>query len=426
MKDVEGFKKLELLADNTIAEEAALRLIAVPVLGRDASKELTSLPPLTQVRETLGSDQFVVSDVVAFERVYVLKGALAAGAQPGPALEAMRGRLAGTGTELFLQKSKREGELVVFVMLLEDVSQDEVAWWQWGIAVISLLATAVSVNITTFNVTTLTEAQTQSMAPEQMMDIAIKTIPTAAAIFSVIAAQEVARRVAAGSYGVELTPPYFVPVWPFPSVGAFGAVSRRLTTVPNEEASIGMSLASSLTGLALSLLIILVGFSLGSDGVVNLNYQLLPVVLKAVLRPFLGAASMTDTPDPFLDPVTVAFPSNAVLVGGVVGLIIAGLNLLPLGRLDGGVIVKSVFGGSTGNLFSYLVLGLLLFGSTAPTEAGLLCTTFGFYAIIFQNGSENPPRDGVTEVDGSIKVLSMLLVVFGLALTIPGSFFPQL
>jgi len=209
-------------------------------------------------------------------------------------------------------------------------------------------------------------------------------------------------------------------------VGAFGAVTRRLTTVPNEEASIGMSLASSLAGLALSLIIILVGFSLGSDGVVNLNYQLLPVVLKAVLRPFLGIASMTDTPDPFLDPVAVAFPSNSVLVGGVVGLIIAGLNLLPLGRLDGGVIVKSVFGGSTGNLFSYLVLGLLLFGSTAPTEAGLLCTTFGFYAIIFQNGSENPPRDGVTEVDGSIKVLSMLLVVFGLALTIPGSFFPQL
>ncbi|CAK0863147.1 unnamed protein product [Prorocentrum cordatum] len=106
--DVEGFKKLELLADNTIEDEAALRLIAVPVLGRDPTKETTSLPPLSQVRETLGSDQFVVSDVVAFERVYVLKGTLAAGAQPGAALEAMRGRLRGTGAELFLQKSKRE------------------------------------------------------------------------------------------------------------------------------------------------------------------------------------------------------------------------------------------------------------------------------------------------------------------------------
>jgi len=271
-----------------------------------------------------------------------------------------------------------------------------------------------------------TEAQAQSMAPEQMMDIATKTIPTAAAIFSVIAVQEVARRVAAGNYGVELTPPYFVPVWPFPSVGAFGAVSRRLSTVPNEEASIGMALASSLAGLAASLAIILVGFSMGSDGVVNLNYLLLPAALKAILKPFLGTASMTQAPDPFLDPVAVAFPSNAVLVGGVVGLIIVGLNLLPLGRLDGGVIVKSVFGGRTGNYFGFLALGLLLLGSTAPTEASLLCTTFTFYAIIFQNGAENPPRDGVTEVDGSVKALAMLLVVIGLVLAIPGSSFPQL
>ncbi|CAK0863150.1 unnamed protein product [Prorocentrum cordatum] len=227
-------------------------------------------------------------------------------------------------------------------MMMEDVSQSEVAWWQWGIAVVSLLATAVSVNITTFNVTTLTEAQTQSMAPEQMMDIAglpgslsgrcaaddvgdaypsdgggddvaddaavaaaVQKVDRSPAHEKLLPLRSVARRVAAGSYGVELSPPYFVPVWPFPSVGAFGAVSRRLSTVPNEEASIGMSLASSLAGLAASLLIILVGFSMGSDGVVNLNYQLLPAALKVILRPFLGTASLTQAPDPFLDPVAV-------------------------------------------------------------------------------------------------------------------------
>ena len=39
--------------------------------------------------------------------------------------------------------------------------------------------------------------------------------------------------------GVELSPPFLLPAWPFPSVGCLGAVTRRLTPAPNREAGTG-------------------------------------------------------------------------------------------------------------------------------------------------------------------------------------------
>eukprot|EP00913_Durusdinium_trenchii_P010195 g9557.t1 len=69
---------------------------------------------------------------------------------------------------------------------------------------------------------------------------------------------------------------------------------------------------------------------------VNVSYQILPVLLRVVLKPFLGQSSVTTQPDPFTDPTILAFPANPLLIGGVAGLIITALSLLPIGRLDGG------------------------------------------------------------------------------------------
>jgi len=196
--------------------------------------------------------------------------------------------------------------------------------------------------------------------------------------------------------------------------------------VPNEEAALAMATAASTAGLAVSLAIFLYGLSLGPDPdkVVNLNYQLLPLAFKVFLKPLLGKASVSDQPDPFADPINVAFPANAVEIGGIIGLIVVALNLLPIGRLDGGAIAKSIFGSRVGGAAGFVALGLLLLGSAAPNEAGLLSITFGFYALILQNGSETPPRDALSPPDDGLKVLGILLLVFGLLFSLPGSLLP--
>jgi len=263
---------------------------------------------------------------------------------------------------------------------------------------------------------------------DQVTKIALKTVPTAAAIFATVAAQEAARRATAAKYDVELTPPFFIPVWPFPSVGCLGAVTRRLGTVPNEEASVAMSAASGLAGYAVSIAILLFGLSLGPDPdkIVNLNFQLLPLLLKLVLKPLLGQSSVSDQPDPFLDPISIAFPANPYTIGGIIGLIVVSLNMLPIGRLDGGVLVKSILGGRVGGFVGFGGLLLLLLGSLAPNDAGLIYITFGFFSLVFQSGSESPPRDSVTELDGNLKTLGAMLVILGTALSLPGALLPNL
>mmetsp|Transcript_36562 Transcript_36562/g.101471 ORF Transcript_36562/g.101471 Transcript_36562/m.101471 type:complete len:721 (-) Transcript_36562:140-2302(-) len=432
-RDPQGFQKLEDLAQNTIEDEAAVRLIAVPILGRRRDGDRAAvLPPAGSVREILGSDQFSIAETVEFGRVYVLKGTVAKGVAPGNALEELRNRLAdrgyGESTEVFLQKSMKENESVLFLMLKEDLPQNEFAWWQWVLCVVLLLATIGSVNITTFSVVTVSQMQMSALDLDTVVKIAGKTVPTAVAIFATVAAQEVARRVAAAKYDVELTPPFFIPVWPFPSVGCLGAISRRLGTVPNEEASVVMSVAAGLAGYAVSFAVLLYGLSMGPDAdkLVNLNFQLLPLVLKLALKPLLGPSSVSDQPDPFADPISIAFPANALTIGGIIGLIVVSLNLLPIGRLDGGTLVKSIVGGRTGSLLGFGGLGLLLLGSLAPNDAGLIYITFAFFALVFQSGSESPPRDSVTDLDGSLKFLGLSLVVLGSILAVPGAVLPNI
>lgn len=432
-QDPASFQKLEDLAQNVIEDEATLRLIAVPILGRRRAEGASGmLPSLGRVRAAFGSDVFNISEPVEFERLYVLKGTVAAGVEPGDALAKIRQSFANDGldrnVDIFLQKSKEEGRSICLVMLKEDLPKNEFAWWQWGLCLLLFIFTLLSVNVTSFAVSTFTATEMRAMDLQTMANIANKTIPTAVAVFGTVAVQEIARRVAASNYKIELTPPFFIPVWPFPSVGTLGAVSRRLTLAPNEESVLAMSVAASAAGYLFSFAVLLVGLSMGPDPdkIVNLNFQLLPLILKFVLKPLLGQNSVADQPDPFADPIILAFPSNPVVIGGVIGIIVTSLNLLPIGRLDGGAIAKAIMGNGAG-VFSWLALSVLALGALGPSnnDAGLLYITFGFFSAFLQNGSEIPPTDAVTKPPDALKILGVILVVLGTTLSVPGALFPN-
>lgn len=439
-QDPATFQKLEDLAENTIDDEAALRLIAVPVLGRRrAEGGKAKLPALGRIKASFDTDAFKIAESVDFERVYVLKTTLAPGVSAADALGRARQRLEDDGlaadVELFLQRSKQEGQVLLLVMLKEDLPKDELAWWQWGLCAVLLVLTLLSVNVTTFSVSTLTTAQLKGMDVAALYRVASKTIPTAAAAFGTVAVQEVARRIAASKYGVKLTPPFFVPVWPFPSLGTLGAVSRRLSVAPTEESVLALSVAASFAGYVFSIGVFLIGLSMGPDPdqVVNLNFQVLPLLLKLALKPLSGPNALTDQPDPFQDPLILAVPANPVTIGGIIGIVITSLNLLPVGRLDGGAIAKSAFGNTAAfpyaRLFGWVSLAVLTLGTMGPgtvsKDAGMLYLMFGFFAAAFQNGSEVPPKDAVTEPPDAQKALGFLLIAAGVLLTVPGAFFPN-
>eukprot|EP00931_Biecheleriopsis_adriatica_P046496 TRINITY_DN26701_c0_g1_i1.p1 TRINITY_DN26701_c0_g1~~TRINITY_DN26701_c0_g1_i1.p1 ORF type:complete len:657 (-),score=142.01 TRINITY_DN26701_c0_g1_i1:15-1949(-) len=427
------FNKLEDLAQNAIQDDATLRLIAVPILGgkADEEKQGRKLLPAQQVTELFGRDQFVISSTVEFDRVHVMSGQLAATSMDSSmALEALQARLAAEGhgeVELFLQRHQDPGKLLLVAMLKEDLPDNDFPWWQLMLCVFALVATLISVNIETFSVTTLTEQQLKAMSVEQVLTLASKTVPTSACTLATVAAQEAARRAAASKYGVDVTPPFLMPVWPFPSVGCLGAITRRLSIVPNDEASLAMSAAAGFAGYAVSFLLLGYGLSLGPDPdqFVNLNYKILPLVLKVLLRPLLGQSSATEQPDPFVDPVDVAFPANPIIVGGIIGIVVTSLNMLPLNRLDGGILAKGVLGERQGNLLGLLGLVLIVAGSLANNESNVLFLSFGFYALVLQSGSEPPVRDAASQAEGTLRAAALSLLAVGALLCLPGYLLPN-
>mmetsp|Transcript_49228 Transcript_49228/g.137903 ORF Transcript_49228/g.137903 Transcript_49228/m.137903 type:complete len:690 (-) Transcript_49228:104-2173(-) len=441
-------RKLVEVAEYAMEDEAVLRLIALATVpnrmemfGQQVanasgfSGKTDSLPPSAQISDVLGNDNFSTASTVVFDRCYVFKGSVPVGRDAGPALEDMQRRVRDIGTtganvELFLQPGREEGRSLVVAMLKSDLPSSEIEASQWVFFVLLFLVTLLAANSTTFAVVTMKDFVNPgtTMDVDTVLKVGAKCLPTAAGILATVFSQEAARRVAASTYNVELAPPLFIPCWPFASAGCLGAVNRRQSTVPNRDAEYAMAISSAATGLVVALSVIALGFTLGpeSDKIVNLNYQLLPVLMKVVFRPFLGTSSLTDSSaDPFADPVSIAFPANPVLVGGIVGLISVCLNLLPIGKLDGGVLARAAFGPGGAGAFGFTALALLLVGSFSPSEAGTMYTTFAITTIIWQNGSDLPPRNGMTPVGGAQQALAAMLVIVGFLLSIPGWAFPS-
>ncbi|CAE7572813.1 EGY3 [Symbiodinium sp. CCMP2456] len=207
----------------------------------------------------------------------------------------------------------------------------------------------------------------------------------------------------------------------------FGAISRRLSIVPNEEANLAMSVSAGLAGYLVSLILVVVGLVAGRGLVagpdqeqpISLNFEPLPLVLKLLLRPMLGEPSASRQPDPFSDPVAIAFPANPIIIGGVIGLVLTSLNLLSLGRLDGAILARSSL--RSLRLPGLLSVGILCAGCLSTSGASYLYGLFAIYALVLQSGYNRPVRDGVSQPETSLSLTAIGLLVTGILLSLPSS-----
>lgn len=419
------YKSLEELSEKDLEDESTIRLLAAPLIS---PKEVTTqLPDLGMLKQTVGTDQFFIRETVVLSRSCVFKGTVASGVTPAQAMETLRGRLkatCGDKIELLLQPSKQGGtQALLCVLLQEDLGFDEFAWWQYVLNAACLIFTVLTVNITPFVVTTMETAKSFNISnPDAAVALAAKSLPMAAGILATVFAMEAARRAAGSAVNVKFQPAFLLPVWPMPSVGCLGAISRRTSLTPNRGAELAISTAAIAAGLVMSLSLMALGYALGPDpdGIVNLNFQLLPLILKLVLKPVLSLTVISSSP--FVDPVNIA-QVNPVFIGGVIGLIITALNLLPFGRSDGGIIIRNALGARPGSYVGIVVIVLLIFGSLSPMESAAIYLSFTSVQLLFNSGQEAPSRDGVSEPDEGAKLVGLGLVLLGCLLVVPGDLF---
>ena len=162
--------------------------------------------------------------------------------------------------------------------------------------------------------------------------------PFVAAVLGVLAVHELGHYVASRYHGVDASLPYFIP---FPTlIGTMGAVIRMKGRIPDRKALFDIGASGPLAGLAATIVVSAIGLQL--DPVITQEVAASPDAPAVrfhnpLLLQLIAAATGT------LDTLQSG-AIHPVVFGGWVGMFITFLNLLPVGQLDGGHIVRALYG----------------------------------------------------------------------------------
>jgi membrane-associated protease RseP (regulator of RpoE activity) len=155
-------------------------------------------------------------------------------------------------------------------------------------------------------------------------------------LLAILLSHELGHYVMCRRYGVDASPPYFIP---FPSlVGTMGAFIRIREPIRDKRQLFDIGVAGPIAGFLVTLPLLAWGIAhtranpspVLSEGTILFRYPLLVTLFQKV---FVGTT--------FTSLEAVEHP---VFIAAWFGLFVTMLNLLPLGQLDGGHALYAVFG----------------------------------------------------------------------------------
>ncbi len=183
----------------------------------------------------------------------------------------------------------------------------------------------------------------------------------AAALMGILLAHELGHYFVARRYGVNASPPYFLPGPPqLNLIGTFGAFIRLRSPIVDRRQLLDVGAAGPWAGFAVALLVLVVGL-LKSDVVEGVNALTPQMIYWGRIEFYLGDSPLMAIARRLLvgEGTVLLHP---LAVAGWFGLFVTMLNLLPLGQLDGGHIVYSLIGRHQGKVGLLMWYGLVVLG----------------------------------------------------------------
>ncbi|RBI61610.1 site-2 protease family protein [halophilic archaeon] len=239
--------------------------------------------------------------------------------------------------------------------------------------------------------------------------------PFTLAVMGVLGTHELGHYVMSRYHGVDATLPYFIPMPTL--IGTMGAVIRMKGQMPDREALFDIGVAGPLAGLVATVVVTAIGLTLEP---VTASQQLLNgpnvVQVKFGYPPLLkGIAAVMGERLTYGDPTKSI---NPVVIGGWVGMFVTFLNLIPVGQLDGGHIVRAILGERQESIAA--LVPAVLFGLAAyvfyvldVSNATVLWVIWGFLSMFFAYVGPATPIDD-DELDPRRKLLGVVTFVLGL------------
>ena len=218
--------------------------------------------------------------------------------------------------------------------------------------------------------------------------------PFTAAVLGVLMVHELGHYAAGRYHGVDVSLPYVIPfIFPF---GTLGAVIRMRGRMPSRKVLFDVGAAGPIAGLIATVVVTAIGLSLDPIRVPEHIASQSGTMIRFNDPPLLTLiADLLGQETTYEDPALSAHP---VVIGGWVGMFFTLLNLLPVGQLDGGHMVRAMVGerqetiaaiipGFLFGLAAYLYYGR---GLGLNESVGLWAFWGAFAMLIAFNGPANP------------------------------------
>jgi len=220
--------------------------------------------------------------------------------------------------------------------------------------------------------------------------------PFTVAVLGVLLTHELGHYAMGRYHGVDVSLPYLIPA-PF-IFGTMGAVIRMRGQMPSRKALFDIGVAGPIAGLVATVVVTVIGLLLG------------PVEIPArILEQSQAGESMVFNNPPLLDIIATILGTQAsysdpglnphpVIIGGWVGMFFTWLNLLPVGQLDGGHMVRAMIGKRQETIAAVVpgaIFGLAAYlyyvRNLSLNDSVLLWAVWGvFTLLIAYNGPANP------------------------------------
>lgn len=180
-------------------------------------------------------------------------------------------------------------------------------------------------------------------------------VPFSLSLMAILTGHELGHYFVSKRMGMSTSLPFFIPFPPLYlfAPGTFGAVIRTRSIIPNRKSLVLVGFSGPLVGFLIALPITIIGMSLSQVQPIPTNGQFLVLgdsllfyLIGRIMHPGLAAGM-----DIYLHSVALA---------GWLGFLITGLNLLPIGQLDGGHVAYGILFEHRKKI--YIPLALIMLG----------------------------------------------------------------
>ena len=234
-------------------------------------------------------------------------------------------------------------------------------------------------------------------------------LPFSLSIMLILGAHELGHYFAARYHNVPVTLPYFIPM-PLSIIGTMGAFIRIKAPISNRRALLDIGAAGPLAGMVFAVPLLIYGLWISEVGPLPTDYGYMlegNSLLYAGLKILVFGEMLPNA-------AGIDVMLSQVAWAGWVGLLVTGLNLIPVGQLDGGHVSYVLFGQRARAFFWPVILGLL----TLALVTGMTMWIVWVALLFFLGRRHAEPLDSVTPLDSRRRLIAIItLLIFFLVFT---------